>query len=105
MRMEMRQEFRVELDKDYFLSDEAVKLAVKTYMVATDSYRDPLGPGPKMDSGGIREAEHNMTLILRAYHLDGLVSPTQILGNLRMRELRNSEDPAIRKYYSLRTKL
>ena len=95
----------VSLDRGYFLNDEAVKLAVKTYMIATDSYRDPLGPGPKMDSGGIREAEHNMTLILRAYHLDGLVSPTQILGNLRMQELRNSEDPAIRKYYSLRTKL
>ena len=105
MKMETRQEFQVELDKDYFLDDRAVKLAVKTYMVATDAYRDPLGPVAKMDSAGIREAEHNMTLVLRAYNLDGLVTPTQILGNLRMQELRNSEDPAIRKYYSLRTKL
>jgi hypothetical protein len=93
------------LDRDHFLNDEAVQLAVKTYMIATDSYRDPLGPLPKTDSAGIREAEHNMTLILRAYHLDGLVTTHQILGNLRMQELRNSEDPAIRKYYSLGTKL
>jgi hypothetical protein len=92
----------VSLDRDFFLNDEAVKLAVKTYMIATDSYRDPLGPLPKTDSAGIREAQHNMTLILRAYHLDGLVTTHQILHNLRLQELRNSDDPAIRKYYEVK---
>jgi len=92
----------VRLDRNHFFNDEAVKLAVKTYMVATDSYRDPLGPVAKMDSAGIREAEHNMTLILRAYNLDGLVTTHQILHNLRLQELRNSDDPAIRKYYEVK---
>ena len=99
MRMEMRQEFQVELDKDYFLDDRAVKLAVKTYMVATDSYRDPLAGPARIDSAGIRDAERSMTMILRAYHLDGLVTPRQILRNLQLQELRNSDDPAIKEYY------
>jgi len=90
------------LDRDHFLNDDAVKLAVKTYMIATDSYRDPLGGPARTDSAGIRDAERNMTMILRAYHLDGLVTPTQILRNLRLQELRSSDDPAIRKYYEVK---
>ena len=87
------------LDRDHFLNDEAVKLALDTYMVATDSYRDPLGPVAKIDDVGINRAIINMTMVLRAYHLDGLVTPRQILRNLRLQELRNSDDPAIKAYY------
>jgi len=87
------------LDRDHFLNDDAVKLAVKTYMIATDSYRDPLAGPARIDSAGIRDAERNMTMILRAYHLDGLVTTRQILRNLQLQELRNSDVPAIKAYY------
>jgi len=92
---------RVRLDREHFLNDAAVKLAVKTYMVASDSYRNPLVGAPNIDGIGIAEAKRNMTMILRAYHLDGLVTPSQILNNLTMQEMRNSDDPAIKSYYSL----
>ena len=102
MKMELRQYLHVELDRDYFLDDEAVKLAVKTYMVASDSYRDPLVGAPNIDSIGIVEAKRNMAMILRAYHLEGLVTPAQILDNLTMQEMRNSDDPAVRDFYSVK---
>ena len=75
----------VSLDRDYFLNDEAVKLAVKQFMVGEDP--------------DLSEALANMRIILAAYNLDGIVNAWQILGNLRKRELRNSDDPAIRAYY------
>ena len=90
------------LDREHFLNDAAVKLAVKTYMVASDSYRDPLVGAPNIDGIGIAEAKRNMAMILRAYHLDGLVTPSQILNNLTMQEMRNSDDPAVRNFYSVK---
>ena len=93
----------VRLDQSYFLNDAAVKLAVKTYMVASDSYRDPLVGAPNIDGVGIAEAKKNMAMILRAYHLDGLVTPSQILNNLTMQEMRNSDDPAVRNFYSVKS--
>ena len=75
----------VSLDREYFLNDEAVKLAVKQFMVGEDP--------------DLSEALANMRIILAAYNLDGVVTAWQILRNLRLRELRNSDDPALRAYY------
>ena len=75
----------VSLDRDYFLNDEAVKLAVKQFMVGEDP--------------DLSEALANMRIILAAYNLDGVVTAWQILRNLRLRELRNSDDPVLRAYY------